>query len=200
MYARRIHISTPRPAERSFALSGHGLRLHAFPFIIGATVTRTLLPASRRLALVLGLLACGLAPFAAAQSFSTLEERMSVAQFRAAGLDKLSPEELAQLNAWLQQNVGGSAAYGGQPVSDGPAVADTGDGPVHSRILGEFRGWEGKTIFKLENGQVWQQVGNDPWRGVKLENPSITIRPGFMNSWTLRVEGYNTTTKVRRIR
>lgn len=172
----------------------------SFPIAV-PIVSRSFPLVPRHLTLLLGLLAFGLAPLAGAQSFSTLEERMSVSQFRAAGLDKLTPEELAELNAWLQQNVAGStAAYGGQPASGGPAMADTGDGPVHSRILGEFRGWEGKTIFRLENGQVWQQVDNDPWRGVKLENPSITIRPGFMDSWTLRVEGYNTTTKVRRIR
>jgi len=29
---------------------------------------------------------------------------------------------------------------------------------IESRIDGEFSGWEGDTIFKLMNGQVWQQV------------------------------------------
>ena len=37
---------------------------------------------------------------------STLEERMSQAEFRAAGLDKLSPQELAQLNSWLETHGG----------------------------------------------------------------------------------------------
>ena len=29
---------------------------------------------------------------------------------------------------------------------------------IESQIDGEFSGWEGDTIFKLMNGQVWQQV------------------------------------------
>ena len=38
--------------------------------------------------------------------------------------------------------------------------APAGDGPdlIESRIEGEFEGWDGETIFKLANGQIWQQV------------------------------------------
>jgi hypothetical protein len=28
---------------------------------------------------------------------------------------------------------------------------------IHSYIDGAFEGWEGETIFKLDNGQIWQQ-------------------------------------------
>lgn len=28
---------------------------------------------------------------------------------------------------------------------------------IESQIDGEFKGWEGKTIYKLRNGQIWQQ-------------------------------------------
>lgn len=28
---------------------------------------------------------------------------------------------------------------------------------IKSRVDGEFNGWEGDTVVKLENGQVWQQ-------------------------------------------
>ncbi len=164
-----------------------------------AAVFKLSLPASL---LATCLLAAGAASPTFAQSFSTLEERMSAAQFRAAGLDKLSPEELAALNAWLQHNAGASAAAAAAPaVADRTGFDDSSDrNGVTSRLVGEFRGWQGKTTFHLENGQVWQQVGNDKWTGVKLENPGVTIRPGFMGSWALKVEGYNTTTKVRRIK
>jgi hypothetical protein len=39
-------------------------------------------------------------------------------------------------------------------------LAPAGDGPdlIESRISGNFEGWDGDTILKLENGQVWQQV------------------------------------------
>jgi hypothetical protein len=28
---------------------------------------------------------------------------------------------------------------------------------IRSRVDGDFNGWEGDTVVKLENGQVWQQ-------------------------------------------
>ena len=69
------------------------------------------------------LLACLFTAAAGAQAQTaapTLEERMSQAEFRAAGLDKLSPEELASLNAWIGAH-GGAVRYvgtGGNPAFD----------------------------------------------------------------------------------
>lgn len=39
-------------------------------------------------------------------------------------------------------------------------LAPAGDGPplIETRISGTFEGWQGETIFKMENGQIWQQV------------------------------------------
>ena len=69
---------------------------------------------------------------------------------------------------------------------------------IRSRYVGEFTGWDGKTVFKLENGQVWQQSqsGRMSW---KATNPMITIKRGFMGSYVLRVEGVNKTVRVKRI-
>jgi len=69
---------------------------------------------------------------------------------------------------------------------------------IESRYVGEFTGWTGKTIFKLENGQVWQQAesGRMSW---KATNPMITIKRGFMGSYQLAVEGVNKKVRVKRI-
>ena len=34
----------------------------------------------------------------------------------------------------------------------------TSDDYIESRIDGEFEGWDGDTIIKLMNGQIWQQT------------------------------------------
>jgi len=34
---------------------------------------------------------------------------------------------------------------------------------LESQIDGDFEGWSGDTLFKLTNGQVWQQVSYDYW-------------------------------------
>lgn len=31
------------------------------------------------------------------------------------------------------------------------------DGVTESRIEGEFQGWQGESVYKLTNGQVWKQ-------------------------------------------
>lgn len=141
-------------------------------------------------------------PVAAAE-FSSLEERMSHAEFTAAGLDKLTPDELAALNAWLQRRTAGTtpSAAAVTPAEDRTGFRDpvSSDGVV-SRIAGEFAGWSGDTRFTLENGQVWQQAESGSMRGVSVDSPAVTIRPAFMGSWLMKVEGYNTQIRVRRIK
>ena len=70
---------------------------------------------------------------------STLEERMSQADFRASGLDHLTPEQLKYLNGWLQSHGAGSAQVvspSGQPVfypdSSGGRVVFDRDSRVQS--------------------------------------------------------------------
>ena len=29
---------------------------------------------------------------------------------------------------------------------------------IESRVKGEFKGWEGETVVRLTNGQIWQQT------------------------------------------
>ena len=60
---------------------------------IHSVLTRPLLAACIAAALALA------APAALAQA--KIEQQMSAEQFKAAGLDQLSPEQLANLNAWL---------------------------------------------------------------------------------------------------
>lgn len=159
----------------------------------------------RRIGFLAGLSLLLSAATVHAATFSTLEERMSVAQFKAAGLDKLSPEELAALNAWLQGNAaptGTAAASGYAPPSDSRIGFREEDvkGTVVTRLDGNFTGWSGNTEFKLENGQVWQQVEQGSVRGVSLDHPMVTIEPGLLGSWKLKVEGLNATIRVKRIK
>lgn len=159
----------------------------------------------RRLALILCIALLSLS--ASAQEFSSLEERMSAAEFKAAGLDKLSAEELAALNAWLRGSRALPAAVASAPqsiaeidrrgLSDGVKSGDF----IESRILGNFRGWDGtRTRFELENGMVWQSTDPAAKLSVNLQDPTVRITPGFMDAWFLQVEGYNAKVRVRRLK
>ena len=156
----------------------------------------------RRIHLSFALLLLSTSATLSAQTFSSLEERMSQRDFESAGLQKLSAEELAFLNRWLVERglsapvtaASGSSDRIGLP----PTASESGD-RVQSRLLGSFRGWSGNTVFRLENGQVWQQTGGGELAGVNLESPGVTIEKGVFGAWYLRVEGYNSRAKVKRV-
>jgi hypothetical protein len=160
------------------------------------------------------MLAAGLAiaaPLAFAQQFSSAEERMSSADFKAAGLDKLSPEELARLNAFIRSEVDRRSV---QAHEQGVREQDHTEASlmgmkdyrgereeIVTRAPGAFTGWDVGTTFTLENGQVWRVVDAlSPLEGVRLTNPEIHITPGAFGSWNLRVAGYNKAAKVERIK
>lgn len=84
--------------------------------------------------------------------------------------------------------------FGAERVED-----DTNLKKIQSRFVGEFTGWDGKTVFELENGQVWQQAesGRFTYRAV---NPMITIKRGFLGSYILTVDDMNTTVRVKRVK
>lgn len=142
-------------------------------------------------------------PVAAAE-FSSLEERMSVAEFRAAGLDKLTPEELATLNQWLRaKGLTGATAAGAASTAGfrSNTFFGTGDSakPIRSEVRGEFTGWGPGKRLVLENGQEWEVVeGSFSIPATPLAK--VTIEPGFLGSWLLKVDGYNASARVRRVR
>jgi hypothetical protein len=164
--------------------------------------------------LLLTLMTSGLS---ASQPFSTLEERMTGQEFREAGLHKLSDDELAALNRWIQQRSLTLEEYRGDEIADraeptrkessGDAAedrrgfADSSErSTIRSRIAGNFSGWRGDTEFELENGMVWRQAESGEFAVSEMENPEVEIRPRLLGTWRLSVEGYNSTVRVERIR
>lgn len=158
-------------------------------------------------------LAC-LAPGAFAQQ--TLQQQMSAEEFRAAGLDKLSATELANLDRWLQRQVQEETSTAvveaveqareegreqarqeaaTEPAGRRPAASE----PVQSRIAGEFNGFARGRRYTLENGQVWEQTDASRLEGVRATSPAVTVAPGVFGAWYLRIDGYNTRAKVERV-
>lgn len=106
---------------------------------------------------------------------------MTAQEFKAAGLDKLSAEELRHLNAWLQgdrQKVETKAAEKAtQEATKKTAseVRSTMDSLL-SRVDGTFTGLTGTTIIKLEDGTVWKQANRDDrYRAQITERPPVKV-------------------------
>ena len=148
-----------------------------------------------------------------------LEDRMTHSEFTAAGLHRLSQDELAALNAFLAREASQRPA---QPRSDtareqpaqdtrpqaqpAPRVeSDVGfeqrrkREAFQARIQGDFQGWSGDTRFELENGQVWETNQSRTFHYAGPSEPVVTIEPGMLGSWYLSVEGYNARVRVRRV-
>ncbi|MDQ3288122.1 MAG: hypothetical protein M3Q42_07640 [Pseudomonadota bacterium] len=149
-----------------------------------------------------------LAPSLQAQETGVpIQQQMSPEQFKAAGLDRLDPEQLANLNAWLnrtldEQNTRAVEIAKKQVNEENRGfLIFPGREPIKSRYIGEFRGFGKGRTYTLENGQVWQQKDDASLAGVRLDSPEVTITPGMIgNLWFFGVEGYNTKAKVQRIK
>ena len=135
-----------------------------------------------------------------------IEQRMTANEFDAAGLHKLSPEELAALNAWLrgtlQVETELAAAAAAEKVKDDNRgfFHFESDEAIVARLQGQFDGFARNRRYTLDNGQVWKQTDSARLEGVEVDNPQMTISPGvFGNVWYLQVEGYNKRAKVERI-
>ncbi len=81
----------------------------------------------------------------------SLQRLMDSKEFDAAGLNKLSPGEIRSLDRWISEFA--FALLRPRQGDCSPAIEST--------IDGEFNGWSGDTIFKLTNGQIWQQASYD---------------------------------------
>lgn len=137
---------------------------------------------------------------------------MTLQEFRNSGLEKLSPDELTQLNNWIRSHsLGGEEAVlvaanqqqefpsGFNPDRIGFQDYRGEHVPIVSRIKGRFVGWNGDTEFELENGMIWRQVQQDLLGVRPRENPEVTIEPGLFGSWYLKLDGINKRIQVKRI-
>jgi len=157
----------------------------------------------------------------AADSFSTLEERMSGKEYKETGLVKLTDAELAALNDWLRRHSVATLENAAARPASSAAVAGTSSTKdmrglenqpkndpngndskvIHGTIVGTFSGWNGKgTLFHLTNGMIWQATENDTFFVKPVENAEIEIQKGFMGNWRLSMVGHGSAVRVKRVK
>ncbi len=148
---------------------------------------------------------------------SDLRERLAPEDFEKAGLSKLTEEELAHLStlvaAWaVDESVAlagkrqdrlpsGVDGFGMETMAERVAEIFQAGSPeaIESRIAGTFSGWRGKTVFRLENGQVWRQAERGDFY-IRVEDPKVIIRRAALGSYLLQIDGYHSHVRVRRVR
>ena len=137
------------------------------------------------LALV-SLVAVANVPRSAAQDEAAkIEQAMTPDEFKAAGLEKLTPAELAKLNRWLQ-------GYREKAVKSVEAKAARREKQAKlSLIVSRYNGvWSGVgpgEIIELEDGSKWKLANKDEHYGGHADHPGVAVYKAGLFGWKMRV-------------
>jgi hypothetical protein len=110
-------------------------------------------------------------------SSKVLQDMMTAEEFKAAGLEKLSSEELKNLNAWLQGYREVAETKAAEKATEKAAkTSRTKMDQILSHVDGTFTGLTGHTIIKLEDGTVWKQANvGDRYRAQVTDHPGVFV-------------------------
>jgi hypothetical protein len=140
---------------------------------------------------VLALAFAAAGPAGAQPAYIDIEQRLSADEMREAGLDTLSPKQLAALNRLLREKAGTGTALP-PPTTTAPAAERSyiglDDKPIRSRVKGDVGGWEPGTVFVLENGQQWKVLKGHMKLRTPMHAPDILVVPGIAGRWFLQVD------------
>jgi hypothetical protein len=67
---------------------------------------------------------------------------------------------------------------------------------VESRIAGDFKGWEGRAVLTLENGQRWQIANGGLYSTPPVPSPKVKIVPASLGGFWMTIEGVSTRVRV----
>lgn len=143
-----------------------------------------------RCLIVVLCLACGCAESLRAERekmSEDIQQIMTPEEFKAAGLNKLSADELQKLNAWLQgyRQVTEQAAEKKATARASRTKLDV----LVSRVDGTFNGLTGRTIIRLEDGTVWKQANaDDRYRAKNPDHPAAVVIHGVYG-YKMQLEG-----------
>jgi hypothetical protein len=117
----------------------------------------------------------------------SIQQMMTPEEFRAAGLNKLSPDELQKLDAWLQ---GYRTVTEKKATEKATARAErTKMDLIVSRVDGTFNGLTGRTVIRLEDGTVWKQANaDDRYRPKVTDHPAAAVIHGVFG-YKMQIEG-----------
>lgn len=135
------------------------------------------------LLLLTGLSVASLYGSAADDGFPGVKRLMTDEEFKASGLEGLDKSQLEALDAWLIRYTAGDAEVlqqSNEVVREAQKIYE-----LDTRIVGNFSGWSGTTIFRLENGQVWQQRLSGRYKYKGPANPQVRIDKNWLGFYRM---------------
>jgi hypothetical protein len=131
-------------------------------------------------------------------SFPGIEALMTADEYKASGVEKLSPAERQALNRWLIRYTAEDSEV--LRNTDEEVIEAAYEQQTNTTILPPFKGWNGKTRFKLENGQIWEQRrrGNFSYNGP--DKPEVQITKNFMGFYRMEMVETGKSVQVQRVK
>jgi hypothetical protein len=128
-------------------------------------------------------LVVGLATVASGDNptFPGFEKAMDPDTYQKAGLGKLTPAERDTLNRFVRDYVATKqkdAATVAAAEAVDRAVKERKVRPpeiIESRLIGTYRGMNLRTVFRLENGELWKPTNSEIVSSPPIENPRVVI-------------------------
>ena len=113
----------------------------------------------------------------------------------------VNPTKVVEAPATSRQPIASDEApdarFGQEQIAK-PLEADVPE-QISARLQGEFRGWDGQTVFRLDNGQVWRQRVGGSYRSPRRTDPEVVVEKGRFGYYLKIVES-GRTVAVKRIR
>jgi hypothetical protein len=169
--------------------------------------------------LVLAILAAASAALAQ-ETFPGLQKVLSAAEWKRAGLDRLSADQIGVLDAALIRHLASrpapAPAWTGPDTPDAPPGASPAEAAVIrsrfwekfglQKISGDWRSqppmkakvtaWQGANRFALDTGQVWEGTESIPF---ELLGQEVTIEARPLGAYELRLNENSMAVRVRRL-
>ena len=134
---------------------------------------------------ILSILFAGQCALAADRSFPGLKSVMDPETYARTGLQNLSPEQRAELDAFIRDYVAGKqkeAAEVAATEAVDHAVKERKVQPpevIESRLLEAYGGYGPRTLFHLANGQTWRPTSGDVVTHPRVDSPRVVIYRDF---------------------
>ena len=136
-----------------------------------------------------------------AQNSLTIEQVMTSQEMQNTGVATLTSSQRDALNDWLNRYTVKLLQLAKQQQSGtlhGNVLRSSCSPSIESTVSGEMEGWSGDTIFKLDNGQIWQQAEYD-YTYFYEYRPEVTIYQTNAGC-RMKIEGETETVLVKRIK
>jgi hypothetical protein len=152
------------------------------------------------LSVFMGLLAVHVLANTPAQQMK-IEQVMTPKELQDTGIATLTVSQTQALNDWLNRYTLKLLVAASQQERTTPKsqpVRSSCSPAIESTISGEIEGWDGDTIFKLDNGEIWQQAEYD-YTYFYAYRPDVTIYQTSAGC-RMKVEDETETVLVKRIK